>query len=145
MSTVARSRSRYQGNQFGRCKARSVNLCTAVFSLALADSVLSVQIGNVTSTSYVGRHFEVRGLDQPTKYVFNGATRVAAITGSLSANTRIQRLRLWPGWNLASLWPSPPPTRSISSIPSPPLGAMATGRWFPQPTSGIQPPAITHR
>ena len=103
MSTVARSRSRYQGNQFGRCKARSVNLCTAVFSLALADSVLSVQIGNVTSTSYVGRHFEVRGLDQPTKYVFNGATRVAAITGSLSANTRIQRLRLWPGWNLLSL------------------------------------------
>ena len=41
-----------------------------------------------------GKHFEVRDHDQPTKYVFNGASRVAATTGSLSTNTRIQRLRL---------------------------------------------------
>ena len=56
-----------------------------------------------TSTVYVGRHFEVRDYDQPTKYIFNGSTRVAAIIGSLSSNSRVQRLRLFPGWNLLSL------------------------------------------
>ncbi|MGO8929794.1 MAG: RHS repeat-associated core domain-containing protein [Limisphaerales bacterium] len=108
MSTVARSRSRYPGNRFGRRKARSVNLCTVVASLALADSVFAVQAGSVTATIYVGRHFEVRDHDQPTKYVFNGSTRVAEITGSLSSNLRVQRLRLYPGWNLCSLAVSGP-------------------------------------
>ena len=57
----------------------------------------------ITTTVYVNNSFEVRDHDQPTKYVFNGVTRVAAITGSLSPNSRIQRLRLWPGWNLICL------------------------------------------
>ena len=57
----------------------------------------------ITTTIYVGRHFEVRDHDQPIKYVFSGQTRVAEITGSLSANPRIQRLRLHAGWNLCSL------------------------------------------
>jgi RHS repeat-associated protein len=57
----------------------------------------------MSATIYVGRHFEVRDHEQPTKYVFNGSTRVASITGSLSTNTRTQRLRLYPGWNLVSL------------------------------------------
>ena len=57
----------------------------------------------VKTTLYVGKHFEVRDHDQPTKYVFNGDTRIARITGSLSTNTRIQRFRLRPGWNLLSL------------------------------------------
>src|SRR5439155_25321273 len=51
-------------------------------------------------------HFYILSLHDAlpiSKYVFNGATRVASITGSLSANTRIQRLRLYPGWNLCSL------------------------------------------
>jgi RHS repeat-associated protein len=56
-----------------------------------------------STTVYVNRSFEVRDHGQPTKYVFNGATRVAEITGSLSTNLRIQRLRLYPGWNLCSL------------------------------------------
>ncbi len=47
-----------------------------------------------STTSYISRSFEVRDYDQPTKYVFNGPTRVAFITGSLSANACIQRLRL---------------------------------------------------
>jgi RHS repeat-associated protein len=55
------------------------------------------------TTIYVGKHFEVRDHDQPTKYVFNGSIRVARIIGSLSTNTRIQRFRLHPGWNLLSL------------------------------------------
>lgn len=52
---------------------------------------------------YAGRHFEVRQHEQPIKYVFNGDTRVARITGSLSSNSRVQRLRLRPGWNLCSM------------------------------------------
>ncbi|MGA2658756.1 MAG: RHS repeat-associated core domain-containing protein, partial [Verrucomicrobiota bacterium] len=55
------------------------------------------------TTLYVGKHFEVRDHDQPTKYVFNGSTRVAGVIGSLSASARLQRLRLWPGWNLLSV------------------------------------------
>lgn len=51
----------------------------------------------------MNEYFEVRDYAQPTKYVFNGETRVARITGSLSSNARIQRLRLDPGWNLRSL------------------------------------------
>jgi RHS repeat-associated protein len=67
-----------------------------------------VQGGGVTTTIYVGRHFEVRDHDQPTKYVFDGSTRVAEITGSLSSNLRVQRLRLYSGWNLCSLAVSGP-------------------------------------
>lgn len=55
------------------------------------------------TTIYVGKHFEVRDHEQPTKYVFSGATRVARVTGSLSTDTRVQRFRLHGGWNLLSL------------------------------------------
>jgi RHS repeat-associated protein len=57
----------------------------------------------VTSVLYPGKHYEVRDLDEPTKYVFNGGTRVARVTTSLTANERVQRIRLQPGWNLVSL------------------------------------------
>jgi RHS repeat-associated protein len=62
-----------------------------------------MQGASVTTTIYVGHHFEVRDHDQPTKYVFDGPTRVASVIGSLSSNARIQRLRLFSGWNLCSL------------------------------------------
>jgi len=52
---------------------------------------------------YPGKHFEVRENDEPTKYVFHGDSRIAHVTGSLSGSTRIQRLRLFAGWNLCSL------------------------------------------
>jgi RHS repeat-associated protein len=52
---------------------------------------------------YPSRHFEVREYEQPTKYIFAGQTRVARLTGSLSPNSRVQRIRLDPGWNLCSL------------------------------------------
>ena len=55
------------------------------------------------TTTYVGSHFEVREFDAPTKYVFNGDVRVARVTGTLSANTRVQRFRVATGWNLLSL------------------------------------------
>ncbi|HTL57157.1 MAG TPA: SpvB/TcaC N-terminal domain-containing protein [Candidatus Limnocylindrales bacterium] len=56
-----------------------------------------------SSVLYINKHFEVREHDAPTKYVWNGETRVAHVTGSLSSNQRVQRLRIWPGWNLCSL------------------------------------------
>ncbi|HXI52828.1 MAG TPA: toxin TcdB middle/N-terminal domain-containing protein, partial [Candidatus Saccharimonadales bacterium] len=56
-----------------------------------------------TSALYPGDHFEVRDADQPTKYVFNGDTRVAQVVGSFSTNDRVQRIRLRTGANLFSL------------------------------------------
>jgi len=56
-----------------------------------------------SASLYPGKHFEIRDQDQPTKYVFNGSTRVAHVTGSLSTNTRIQRFRIRLGWNLLGL------------------------------------------
>ena len=58
------------------------------------------------TTIYVGKHFEVRDHDAPVKYVFSGNTRVARVTGSLSANERIQKLRLRAGSN-----------KSVGSVP----------------------------
>ncbi len=55
------------------------------------------------TTLYVGQHFEVRELDAPTKFVFNGNTRVARVTGTLSPSQRVQRLRVSAGWNLISI------------------------------------------
>ncbi len=60
------------------------------------------------TVTYVNKYFEVRERDAPTKYIWDGATRVARVTGSLSTNLRVQRLRLYPGWNLCSLAVSPP-------------------------------------
>src|SRR2546422_3605980 len=85
-------------------KPSSSSVCLLLLRVALCVLALcTTTVGQITATVYVGRHFEVRDHDQPTKYVFNGATRVASITGSLSTNTRIQRLRLYPGWNLAAM------------------------------------------
>ena len=81
---------------------------TTLAALALYGSASIVRSGSITTTIYVGHDFEVRDHDQPTKYVFNGSTRVAEITGSLSSNLRVQRLRLYPGWNLCSVAVSGP-------------------------------------
>lgn len=79
-----------------------MNLLTSLAGLALGGAASAAQHGSVTTTLYVGQHFEMRDHDQPTKYVFNGTTRVAEVIGSLSTNPRIQRLRVYPGWNLCS-------------------------------------------
>jgi RHS repeat-associated protein len=55
------------------------------------------------TTTYVGKHFEVREFDAPTKFIFNGDTRIARVTGTLSPNQRVQRLRVYSGWNLLSV------------------------------------------
>lgn len=53
----------------------------------------------VTTTHYVNRYFEVREHDALVKYVWNGQTRVARVTGTFGAASRIQHLRLQEGWN----------------------------------------------
>ncbi|MCZ7639101.1 MAG: hypothetical protein M5U12_25450 [Verrucomicrobia bacterium] len=60
------------------------------------------------TTLYINKYFEVREHDAPTKYVWNGNTRVARVTGSLNTNVRVQRLRVYLGWNLCSLAVSSP-------------------------------------
>ena len=84
-------------------KAPRCSLVVLLTAVAVCSPALSSPSGRITATIYVGRHFEVRDHDQPTKYVFDGSTRVAEITGSLSSNLRVQRLRLYSGWNLCSL------------------------------------------
>lgn len=78
--------------------ASSITFLLFIFPLTTTHSQTIAQ-----TTVYVGNHFEVRDHDQPTKYVFNGPTRVAALTGSLSAGSRVQRIRLYEGWNLISV------------------------------------------
>jgi len=59
--------------------------------------------GKPSTVLYIARHFEIREYEEPTKFVWTGYTRVARVVGSLSANERVQRLRVHPGWNLISL------------------------------------------
>jgi RHS repeat-associated protein len=56
-----------------------------------------------TTTHYLNRYFEIREQDAPVKYVWNGETRVARVTASFGAASRVQRLRLEEGWNHVSL------------------------------------------
>jgi RHS repeat-associated protein len=55
------------------------------------------------TTLYIDKYFEVRDHDAPVKYVWNRNTRVARVTGSLNSSQRVQRGRLWPGYNLISV------------------------------------------
>ncbi len=96
----------------------------------------SPTIGWAETTVYVTKSFEVRDHDQPVKYVFNGDTCVARVTGSLAPTTRVQRLRLHPGWNLLSLAVTATNafhqiTNSSSSI----LPSASAFRWNPTPLS----------
>jgi YD repeat-containing protein len=55
------------------------------------------------TTLYIDKYFEVREHDAATKFIWNGNTRVARVTGSFSGNQRVQRVRVWPGMNLLSI------------------------------------------
>ncbi|HSH17406.1 MAG TPA: hypothetical protein VLD18_15310, partial [Verrucomicrobiae bacterium] len=108
-------------------------LSLAVVGLAASDRGAAVRGAEVTTTVYVGRHFEVRDHDQPVKYVFNDESRVARITGSLSNRDRIQRFRLQPGWNLISLAVTAinlaGQLEQFTTVPGPPISALY--RWRP--------------
>lgn len=105
-----------------------------IAGLALTASTVSAAPSlQPTKTVYVNRHFELRDHDAPVKYVFNGQTRVARVTGSLTANERIQRLRLRAGWNLVSLAVTAPDfldqLRDFTDGPSPVIQALY--QWQP--------------
>ena len=71
--------------------------------MSISGGGMTASSAPVTSCIYVSRHFEVRDHDEPVKYIFNGDTRVARVTGSLGTTLRIQRFRLHRGWNLLSV------------------------------------------
>jgi len=83
------------------------------------------------ATLYINKYFEVRDHDQPTKYVYSGDTRVAHITGTLSSNNRIQRVRLYAGWNLLSLAVTAPDLAGQFAR-SLPVGAALIYKWLDQ-------------
>src|SRR5579859_8072902 len=133
------------------------NLCLLLVVIA-APAFGKADIHRQTTTVYVSRQFEVRDQDQPTKYVFDGDTRIAEITGSLSGNQRLQRLRIRQGWNLVSLAVSadlaarlPPnplnivesvfqwnaPTKSYSPITSTQIVSAGTVFWIKAATNAI--------
>jgi RHS repeat-associated protein len=85
---------------------------------------------------YVNDFFEVRENDAPTKYVFDEDTRLARVTGSLSQNPRIQRLRIHPGWNLCSLAVSASDALSQLSNLDPQL-VQAAYKWVPASTNWL--------
>ena len=74
-----------------------------IIKKVVAKASPGVAGGQTDSTVYVDQYFEVRQNGVPTKYVWCGNTRIARVTGTLSSNQRLQRLRLWTGWNLCSL------------------------------------------
>ncbi|HKS38751.1 MAG TPA: toxin TcdB middle/N-terminal domain-containing protein, partial [Verrucomicrobiae bacterium] len=69
----------------------------------IIKKVIAKTSGQTDTTVYVNRYFEVRQNAVATKHVWCANTRVARVTGTLSFNQRLQRLRLWSGWNLCSL------------------------------------------
>ena len=55
-------------------------------------------------TLYVDPIFEYRPNRAPIKYVFNGATRLAQVKGTLDpSRPRVQRFWMFPGWNLLTI------------------------------------------
>jgi RHS repeat-associated protein len=110
----------------------------------IAKRVKEKQIGGDTSLSltnpasqlivtlYPDAHFEVRDRDAPTKYVFASGTRVARVTGSLSGNPRIQRLRVYPGWNLCAVAVTVSNALSQFSSPGLPGIVKSVYSWLPQ-------------
>jgi RHS repeat-associated protein len=93
----------FNGPRSGVFRCPLTSLCLVVVALCAPERRSVAKASDVSTTVYVGRHFEVREHDQPVKYVLSADTRVARITGSLSPSERIQRLRLRTGWNLLSL------------------------------------------
>lgn len=55
-------------------------------------------------TLYPDAGFEYRPNRDPIKYVFNGSTRLARVSGTIDpARQRLQRIWLFPGWNLLTI------------------------------------------
>src|SRR5262249_10796346 len=91
---------------------------------------------SVSTTLYISQHFEVRNHDASIKYVFNGDTRVAHVTGSLSAGMRLERIRLHSGWNLCSI--AVTATNLLSQISNSTYSQIAAAyKWNPTTTNWL--------
>jgi RHS repeat-associated protein len=88
-----------------------------------------------STVMYINQYFEVREHDVPTKYVWNGEMRVARVTGSLNTNVRIQRLRVWRGWNLCSL--AVTATNAVEQLTGSPTGLPPRGEVSEVRADGI--------
>jgi len=100
----------------------------------------------------VNNYFEVRENDTPTKYVWNGNTRVARMTGPSTNSAAVQRLRVCSGFNLVSLTVTAPNAlQQLNSQPSPVNQSKAVGQGeaitsafkWDQPTESWQSVART--
>ena len=111
----------------GSCVWSAMATCLALFGL----TPLTLHATDVAAvrTVYVNKYFEIRDREAPTKYVFNGDTRVARVVGSLSANTRIQRLQVYAGWNLCSLAVTATNALAQLSTSSPQPAVQAVYTW----------------
>jgi RHS repeat-associated protein len=89
------------------------------------------------TTLYVSRNFEIRPNNEVVKYVFDGNRRVAQISGRVNAGERMQRIRLFQGWNLAALTLDVPAVgQALQS-----QGVDAVRVWNPV-TKSVDEPAI---
>ncbi len=107
---------------------------TAEYSYDYSDRRITKKVvpkdgGPVNGTQYIDRYFEVREQDQPTKYAWMGNTRVARIEGTLDASApRVQRLKLYQGWNLIALAVSPQMMNPLG-LGTPGSRIIAVYRW----------------
>lgn len=97
------------------------------------DSTNNVSKANPGHVLYPDKYFEVREADAPVKYVWNGNTRVARVTGNLATTARVQRFRLFPGQNLIGLAISTTNTVAQFAAGSSVPGAVRSARrWIPE-------------
>lgn len=97
------------------------------------NNVAKVNPGHVL---YPDKFFEVREADAPVKYVWNGNTRVARVTGNLATNARLQRFRLFPGQNLIGLAISTTNTLGQFQESASTSGSILSARRWVQATLG---------
>jgi RHS repeat-associated protein len=105
--------------------------------IAFFASTVEAPSATASTTLYINHYYEVRDHDAPTKYVFSGQTRVARVTGSLSINLRLQRLRVYTGWNLVSLAVTAADARAQLEAAAPQTTLEALYKWVPQSSNFV--------
>jgi RHS repeat-associated protein len=105
--------------------------------IAVLAFMTEAQSATAGTTLYINQYYEVRDQDAPIKYVFSGQTRIARITGSLSTNPRLQRLRVYTGWNLISLAVAAADLRAQLAAGSSQPTIEALYKWVPQSSNFV--------
>lgn len=85
----------------------------------------------IAASVYVNQYFELREHGVPTKYVFNGETRVARSIAPFSPKPQVQRITVQAGWNLRSL--AVTATNALAQLDTPhtPSPVAAVYKWSP--------------